>query len=142
MKIILLQDIKKLGRRLDSKDVADGYAIHFLFKNKLAMPATPENTARRAELIAREETTRKKIGQDAQRLQKEECIFTLKTGAHGEVFNSITKNDIKKMLEEKGYASIKEIALEKPIRNAGTYQTVVHLKQGIQASITIIATCG
>lgn len=142
MKIILLQDIKKLGRRLDSKDVADGYAMNFLFINKLAMPATPENIARRAELIAREEATRKKIGQDAARLQKEKCILTLKTGAHGEVFNSITKDDIKKMLEEKGYASIKEIVLEKPIRNAGTYQIVVTLKQGIQAPITITATCG
>ena len=47
MQVILLQDIKGLGQKMDTKEVADGYARNFLFTKNLALPATKENLAKR-----------------------------------------------------------------------------------------------
>lgn len=142
MRVILLQDIRGVGKRNDIKDVRDGYAVHFLIAKKLGVQATSHEIARRATTIQKAQHEIQRLKEQAAALQQEPLSCVLKTGAHGEIFDSITKNDLKKMLEEKGYEGIKEILLAGPIRNAGTYRIRVHLKHGIEASITISATCG
>lgn len=142
MKIILLQDIRGVGKRNDIKEVRDGYAVNFLIAKKLGVQATPHEIARRDAIIQKEQQAIQRLKKQAAALEKESLSYALKTGAHGEIFNSITTDDIKKTLEEKGYEGIKEIALEKPIRNAGIHQAVVYFKQGIKTPITIITICG
>ncbi len=139
MKIILLQDIRAVGKKNDIKTVSDGYAHNFLFPKKFAIPATLDNKRKRHALIAREEHALVTMRENATRMEKEIIPFTLKTGAHGAVFNSITKNDIAKALAEKGYAGITTIDLHTPIKKIGTHVVVVHFEQGIAASVTINA---
>lgn len=137
MKVILLQDIRGVGKRYDIKDVRDGYAINFLIAKKFAIQATPHEIARRDAQKYEEQDEIRRLQQQAERMKKEILSFTLKTGARGEVFNSVTKDSIIKMLAEKGSEGIKEIVLEKPIRARGTHTVTVRLKHGIPTVITI-----
>ncbi len=139
MKIILLQDAHGLGKRNDIKIVSDGYAVNFLFPKKRAIPATAENIARNTTFIKNEERRDAMLHEWAEKLEKEPLLFTLKTGAQGEVFNSITKDDIKKALAERGYTAIKNIELEKPIHTVGAHQAIIDLGKGIKITLAITA---
>lgn len=137
MKIILLQDVRGLGKRHDIKEVRGGYAQNFLIAKKLAVQATAGEQTRRNAEIKKEQGEINKIKIQAEHLQKEPLVFSLKTGAQGEIFNSITKENIQKILEENNREGIKEIILEKPIRTPGMHKAIVHLKHGVHATINI-----
>lgn len=139
MKVILLQDMQGVGKRHEVKEVRDGYAVNFLIAKKIAVRATPHELARRDARVQKTQEEIRRLQHHAQQIKKETLSCALKTGAHGEVFNSITANDIKKILEETEYKGIKEILLEKPIRTRGVHKGIVHFKHGIQAAITIEA---
>lgn len=139
MRIILLQDIRNLGKRNDIKTVSDGYAANFLFPKKLAVPATAETMAERQALTAREEHTLKTLRENAARMEKEALPFALKKGAHGEIFSSIGKSDIMQALAAKGYAGIKTVDLHASIKKIGAHAVTVRLERGIAATVTVIA---
>ena len=138
MKVILLQDIRGLGKRNDIKEVNDGYARNFLIAKKLAIQKTPSAEAQRETHIKKEKEVLLALQETAHALAQEPFNLALKTGAHGEVFSSIGKEDIKKALIEKGYKDCKEIELAKPLRTTGTHKINIHLGRGIQTTITVI----
>jgi large subunit ribosomal protein L9 len=136
MKIILLKDVKGIGRAGDVVTTSDGHAANFLIPKKLAVQATPAELARhtaQAERRAKAHTARKAY---AVEISKNPLLLTLKTGPNGEVFSSISRDDITAALLKKGYADIR-IELEKPIRSIGTHHAIAHLGDGIEATITI-----
>ncbi len=137
MKVILVEDVRNLGKRNDVKTVSDGYAAHFLFPKKLAISATADNIVKQQALIAREETALAALREDAARMEKETLSFALKTGSHGEIFNSITKDDIMKCLAEKGYKGVKTVDLHTAIKKIGVYSVVIHLERGIAATVRV-----
>ena len=139
MKVILLQDIRAMGKKNDVKTVSDGYAHNFLFPKKLALPATPENMTKRHILAAQEEHALVKLREDAGAMEKETFVFVLKKGAEGEVFSSITKDAIARALKEKGYAGIKSVDLRAPIKKIGAHAVAVHLERGIASTVTVVA---
>ncbi len=103
MKIILLQDIKGIGKKHDIKDVSDGYAKNFLIPKKLAEIAN-NKTVNQAEKI--KENIKKHqillengIKQSIQKISGHDFHFYAETGKKGEVFSSITKKDIKDAIE-------------------------------------------
>jgi len=139
MKVILLKDVKGVGRAGELITTSDGHAMNLLLPKKFAVQATPAELAKyeaHAKKDAKEIEILKVL---AKKLAAEPLQFHLKTGPHGEVFNSITKEDITTTLTKSGHADIK-VELEKPLRTLGTHYAIIHLGRGIETKITIETT--
>lgn len=136
MKVVLLKDIKGIGRRNEVKEVNGGYARNFLIAKKLAAPATPEMLAKKAEDEKHEVATMKKLRETASRLAKETLFFFIKAGERGAVFGSVTKEDVRKALRERGYDNV-EVLLPKSIKALGHEIVEVDLGQGVKSTVKI-----
>ena len=136
MKVILLEDVKGLGLKMDIKKVSDGYARNFLLLRHLALPATPENLNKREQSLKFEEEELKVLKLATEKLAQERLVFSVKKGEKGEVFGSVSKEDIKLALLEKGYEEL-TIELERPIKNTGEQEVVVNFCKGIKGKVTV-----
>lgn len=143
MKVILLSDVKTLGKKGTIKEVADGYARNLLFPKKLAVPATPANLKKweaeqaRLELKeAQEEAEAKKI---AAKIEALTLKFPRKTGEGGKLFGSITNKDIVEELQKKTGIEIdkKQLNPSDPIKAVGEHKIKVHLYRGVTANIEV-----
>lgn len=140
MKIILVKDVPKLGKRGEIKNASDGHARNFLFPRGLAIPATDEAMKK---LNQEQEVTRKirdkekaKIEELAQKLGNASLRTTLKLGKDGGVFGSISAGKILEILHEKGFALDKTaLELERPIKTLGTHSITIHLDHGVEANV-------
>lgn len=141
MKIILLQDIRGVGKKYDVKEVADGYARNFLLQRKLAKQATPETLN---ELKTQRENWEKQTSVLYEKLKKLQddseanpLLFKLKLGEKGKVFGSVTKKDIEEALKEKDKDLLTEINLPQSIKTLGNHQVEISLGRGVVGSIKI-----
>lgn len=137
MKVILLADIKGVGRKNDLVNVAEGYAINFLFPKHLGMQATPAGIAKHDAMIKDEQAEITRLQALVKALGKEPLVMGVKAGAHGEVFDSVTKDDIRKELETKGHIDVREVHIVKPIRIIGDTKATIRFTHGIEGEITI-----
>lgn len=148
MKIVLLQNIKGLGNKYDIKNVADGYARNFLIPKGLAKIAT-EKTIKEIEIQKaawqkQEQEIKNKLEILAKDLANREFKFALKTGKKGEVYGSVTKDDIKTRIytdvntDLHGYLENIEVSLEKPIKTLGEHQVEIDLSRGVKTKIKLI----
>jgi len=107
MKIILLQDIKNLGKKFEVKEVKNGYARNFLFPQKLAVAATAAAlknlTKQKEQWEVQHQKFIQELKEEAKKLEGETLIFNLRIDQKEKVFGSVSKNDIEKALEEKGF---------------------------------------
>ena len=162
MKIILLQDIKGLGRKFDIKNVKDGYARNFLLPQGLAKIATErvikELETQKAAWQKEEQEIKNKLEALAKELSGQEFKFTLKTGKKGEVFGSVTRDDIKNKLStpdievnphtKRGLAPEAQdshyprygvgVNLERPIKKLGEHQVEIDLGKEVKTLIKVI----
>ena len=144
MKVILLQDVRNIGRKYEIKEVSDGYARNFLFANKFAEPATASALARlekmKQESEKEGEETTKRLHEIAQQISDLGLQFELPADEHGSVFGSVNKEAILKALRE--HAIIRnervDIVLEHPIKKTGEYVVPVDLKKGITANLKVV----
>ncbi len=136
MKVILLKDVKGVGKAGELITTSDGHAMNLLLPKKLAVQATPVELAKYKAHLEKDAKETESLKALAKKLSAEPLSFVLKTGPHGEVFNSITKEDITATLKKAGYETTK-IDLEKPLRTLGTHTAIIHLGKGIEAKITI-----
>ena len=143
MKVILLKDIEKLGKKYEVKEVADGYARNFLIRRGLAKPAT-EKIIRWAEeqrklAIKKAQEQLKKVQKLASQLDGQEVEFVVKVGKQGELFESISQMKIAKKLKEMGFDIKKtQVELKEPIKDIGEFPVKINLDQGLEAEIKII----
>ena len=142
MQIILLQDIKGLGKKFDIKKVADGYARNFLFPKNLVIAATAETisqTEKEREIrIQKEKDGLKKAEQAAGKFK--DLILKIKSKAtkDGKLFGSISNQEIANALKEKGLEiSSDKIEIKEPIKKVGKHLVKINLASGIQAEITV-----
>lgn len=140
MKVILLDDIKKIGKKYDVKELKEGYARNFLLPKGLVKiatgPALNELAKQKADWAEKEKALIKKLQNDAEEIKKIKLGFSAKAGEKKELFGSISEKEIKKALHEKGFSDI-EIEIEKPIKTIGEHHVKIKFGKGIEAEIKI-----
>lgn len=143
MKVILLQDVKKLGKKGDVIEASDGYARNYLFPRKLAEEATAN--ALHVVNAKKENERRKKLAEleAAQKLAAElkgkEVTVNAKAGENGRLFGAITNKDIAQVINNTFKLSVdkKKVVVE-TIKVAGTYDVEIKLYPEVSTKIKVI----
>jgi len=141
MKVLLLKDVKGLGRRMDVKEVADGYGRNFLIARGLAAIADTSHLKEKTQYETEKKVHVEKLTHEQERLAKTALSFAVKSGKAGQVFGSVTAEMIEKKLVEKGFEDAK-VVLKKPLKTTGKHQIEVDLGEGIKGVIEVTLTPG
>jgi large subunit ribosomal protein L9 len=142
MKLVLLEDVDKLGKRGSVVSVKDGYGRNFLIPRKLAMPAT-EGNLKQIELEAKKYKVKEaKEETDAQSmkgdLEKLSLTIPMKAGEADVLFGSVTPADIASALEKEGYTIDKrKIDIGEPIKRLGVYHVPIKLFRTVTAEVKV-----
>ncbi len=133
MKVVLREDVEKLGLRGEVVDVARGYARNFLLPRRLAEPATPSRVAELEKVSARralsEAQSFDQAQEIAQRLGQAEIRFDVKAGESGVLFGSVTQTNLADAIWEKLKVRVdrRKIELAEPLKRIGRYQVPIEL---------------
>ncbi len=136
MRVLLTKDVKGVGRQGEVRDVRDGYARNFLVPRNLAIPYDKTGIAVKHTLDVREEHTQGAIKKTLDYLANETIEYRLKTGGHGELFQGVTSDMIKRELEGRGFKNIHPI-LPKPIKALGEYRVEVSVGRNLKGTVTL-----
>ena len=141
MRVILLQDVKKQGKKNDIIEVKDGYG-RFLINNKMAVLETKGSSKvlqKQTEEAALEESLLLKECEDIKnKLEKMTLNFKVNTGKNGQVFGQISTKQIADELKKKGFDIDKrKIKLDVPINTLGTTNVKVILHKKVEATLKI-----
>ncbi len=143
MKIILLQDIKSLGKKGDIVEVNDGYARNYILPKKLGAEANGKNLNDLKLQKAKEEKIAREQLETAENFAKEmatkEVIVTIKGGEGGRVFGSISSKEISQAAKTQCGMEIdkKKIQLSEPIKNFGVYEVAVKLHPKVTGKLKV-----
>lgn len=143
MKVILLEDVPRIGRKFEVKEVSAGYARNFLFPNKLAETATPgamkKLEAAQAEHNREEQELLKRLREIAQKIEGTTLVFELKTDKAGSVFGSVNKEGVLRALRDHGLITKErvDVELKYPIKTPGDHAVPIDLKKGVTATLKI-----
>ncbi|KKT26977.1 MAG: 50S ribosomal protein L9 [Parcubacteria group bacterium GW2011_GWA2_43_9b] len=143
MQVILSQDVPKVGKKNEVKEVADGYARNFLIAKGLAKPAT-EAALKQLELIkaelARQAEEDLKIQENVvSQIDGQEFEIISKADGTGKLYGSITPVKVAKILKDKGFdISKNNVKLAVPIKTIGEHEIDLELNHGLEAKIKLI----
>lgn len=143
MKIVLLENVKKLGKKDEIIEVSDGYARNVLIPKKLGLPATNENLnnvkLKNKNEEKKEENLRNLAEKNKTLLESKTFIVNIKAGANGKTFGSITSKEISDNISKTTDISVdkKDILLDESIKNIGKYDVKVRLHKDIVAVIKV-----
>lgn len=142
MKVILLQDVRKQGKKDDIIEVSEGYANNFLIKNNLAVAYTKTSVnilSRDINTRAMNESLLIKDMEDLKvKLEKSKIDFTVKSGKNSKLFGTVSSKQIKEKLTEMGFDIKKAtIDIKVPIDYLGTYNVDIILHKKVTAHIKI-----
>ncbi len=145
MKVILLENIKNLGKKHEIKNVSDGYGRNFLLKQGLAKIATESEVAVIEKEKKAEETALQKMVEKeqeiAQKIKNLSLNIKMKIGEKGELFESVNEQKIAEKLTQEGFEVDKEkIVLDKPIKELGEHTALIKFKHAEDAEIKIKIT--
>lgn len=141
MKVILREDVDKVGMRGEVVDVARGYARNFLLPRKLAEPATPARVAElekvQAHRAKHEAQTFDQAQDISQRLGQTELRFDVKAGETGVLFGSVTATDVADSLWDRHKIRVdrRRIELAEPIKRIGRYEIPIELFQDVTVPV-------
>lgn len=143
MKVILLQDVKKIGKKGDVIEASDGYARNFLFPKKLAQEASESNMHilnnkkenERKQKLAELEAAQKL----ASELKGKEIKINAKVGDNGRLFGAITSKDVAQLIKEQYKVEIdkKKIVMD-TIKLAGGYEIEIKLYPEVSTKMKVI----
>ena len=142
MKVILRDDVEKLGTAGNIVSVADGYARNFLFPRNLAVPATKGNVRSIDEIKKQKQFRENKRKKEAQRqkdrLEKLSLTAEVQTGEEDKVFGSVTAGNIATLLEKQGFEiDRRKIILEEPLKALGVYTIEIKLAPDVVAGVKL-----
>ena len=143
MKVILLKDVKKQGKKDEIIEVSDGYARNYLIKNNLAVQVT-----KRSMEVLDNSLAKKQQQEDAlvasyneikKKLANKEITFTVKTGKEDKVFGVISTKQISDELKKMGYdIDKKNIKINEAICALGTHEVLINLHKKVSFKIKIV----
>ncbi|MEY8321015.1 50S ribosomal protein L9 [Lachnospiraceae bacterium 46-61] len=143
MKVILLEDVKSVGKKGELVNASDGYAKNFLFPKKLAVEATKSNL-NDFELKQKAEAKRKKEELEqaqnmAKELENKMVTVKVKTGENGKLFGSVTNKEVAEEIVKQTGMEIdkKKVSIGDPIKMVGERTAVIKLHPKVSAEITI-----
>ncbi len=146
MRVVLLEDVEKLGRAGDVVEVKNGYARNYLIPKGLAQPATP-GLLRQVKQIrkAAEQRRARELGQAesiAAVLNELALEFRARAGEHNRLYGSITNADIAEAIREHTGIEIdrRAIQLERPLRQLGEYHVPIRLMAGVVTQVLVRVT--
>ena len=143
MKVILLEDVKGVGKRDEVMNVSDGYARNFLFPRKWAMEATPGATKeverKRAAQRQREMERRQEADKKAGTLRGKVLTVRTRCGSQGRLYGSVTSAEVAAALKEQYGLEVdkRKIELTETVRTVGDSTIIVKLYPEIQAKMTL-----
>ncbi len=142
MKVILLEDVKSLGKADDIVNVNDGYARNFLFKKNLALEATASNLNsvkhRKKAENARAAQKLEDAKVSAAKLEGKTFTLPVKCGEGGRLYGAVTAMDIAGALEKQGFEVDKRgINIKQAIKALGSFDVEVKLHSDVTAKITV-----
>lgn len=143
MKVILLQDVKKIGSKGDVLEVAEGYARNYLFPRKLVVEATPGHLKdlelKKASGARKKAQIMEEAKKLAEKLETVNVKIATKVGEAGRLFGSITSKDIVDALKSQHSIDIdkKKVDIPNPIKTLGVYPVTVKLHPEVQATFQV-----
>ena len=145
MKVILLDDVAKLGRRGEVRDVSDGYARNFLIPKKLALSASAGNLKNLDHIKKQQESKAERIKDDAHGMQQRIEALTYEerrqASEEGKLFGSVTSQHIADFLDRHGVKlERRRIQLDEPIKTLGETMVPVRLHADITAQLKVSVT--
>lgn len=143
MKVILLQDVDKLGKKYEVKTVKDGYAKNFLIPKGLARPATKDAlkwSQTQKEIAAKKaEEELKTVQELASGIEGQEVVIAVKIGEDGQMFEKIGAQKIVDKLKELGFGIKKnQIILASPIKELGEFPVKIKFNHNLEVEIKVI----
>lgn len=142
MKVILRDDVEKLGNAGQVIAVADGFARNFLFPRNLAVPATKGNVRSIDEIKKQKKLREDKKRRDAEKqkdkLEKLSLTAEVQTGEEDKVFGSVTSANIASLLQHQGFEiDRRKIMLEEPLKALGVYTIDIKLASDVTAHVKL-----
>lgn len=141
MKVILLQDIKNVGRKNEVINANDGYARNFLFPKKLAVEANKDNMlkleAKQASNAHKKNLEIEENKKKAKQIEEITLNLKVKAGANGKTFGGITSKEIAEGIKKQTGIDIdkKKIALKETIKTLGIYTVEIKFGDGVNAKL-------
>jgi large subunit ribosomal protein L9 len=142
--VILLQDVENVGSKGTVVDVSKGYLRNYLVPRKLAQPATKgllEQARQATEAASRaQQQATQAAEKSAEVLNRTVITINQQAGDDGRLFGSVTTQDIVDAIKDARGLDIdrRKVHLDEPIRNVGTYQVVVEIGDGVNATVKTI----
>ncbi|MCM8792129.1 MAG: 50S ribosomal protein L9 [Candidatus Omnitrophica bacterium] len=142
MKVILIEDIEKLGKANEVIEVKDGFARNYLFPYRKAILATAENLRCLEEEKKRKlkqiEKKRQETEELAKRLDGMSVNVLVKVNENGELYGSVTAQQISEAIRQEGFEVDKKyIILKEPIRKLGVFECLIRFSTEIEAKIKV-----
>jgi large subunit ribosomal protein L9 len=142
MKVILLDDVPKVGRRGEVRDVADGYARNYLIPRRLALTATAANLNNLEHLRRQQEAKAARVRADAEalraRIEALVCEQRRQASEEGKLFGSVTAQDLVEFLESQGVkVERRRVLLEEPLKALGETTVPIRLHPEVTAHLRV-----
>ena len=142
MKVILLDDVAKVGRRGEVRDVSDGYARNYLIPKKLALTATAGNLSNLDHIKKQQDAKAGRIKNDAESLRQRIEALTYQerrqASEEGKLFGSVTSQDIVDFLGTQGVKiERRRIALDEPIKTLGDTSVAIRIHPEVSAELKV-----
>ena len=143
MKVILLKDVKKQGKKDEIIEVSDGYANNFLIKNGLAVRYTEGSKNKlNHEINTRQDEEDKlvdKLNKVKKELENKKIVFTVKSGKDGRIFGTISSKQISDELRKMGYnIDKKTIVMDHVIDTLGTHKVTLKVHKRVNIILTVV----
>jgi len=141
MKVILLEDVKGLGKALDAKEVKNGYGFNYLLPEGLADLATPGALKQAEKFVARRKSESLKMTEESRTLAnalQEKKLLIKSKAENGKLFGSVSREEITNAFLAQGITIDKEvIVLPKPLKEVGVFPLEADFGHGIKASFEL-----